>query len=158
MLYNFQEARDDIRALQGQLAVPLRKFERARSGTQSIPDSTGTAINFNSLINNELSNYLSWSASGVTCTKPLRVTIHAWVQFATSSSGNFRALTLARNGSGVAAQTTHPSGSFPDRCALSWVLDLEAGDTIAFNVFQNSGGALNITAGGFQFTAVGVDA
>jgi len=115
-----------------------------RAATQSIPDSTGTLVAFDAAISD---THGAWNTGTSLYTIPVpgwyRITTQ--VSFAASST-NGREVRLRVNGSNIRTlayifDPTASAGTFLNG-ATEYLFN--AGDTVGIQVFQNSGGALNV--------------
>lgn len=144
---------DDIEYLYGiSQGVTFSGAQISRSTNQSISDSTDTNISWNA----ESFDYGGWWSSGTALTVPagaipagytnIAVLAIARAKFASNTTGN-RKLTVLKNGSEVGS--TALGGVGGGDTTLVWLVELftvAAADTVAVQVYQTSGGALNVTA------------
>jgi hypothetical protein len=117
-----------------------------RTSAQSIPDSTWTAVTWN----NQLGDLGGWWSSGTNITMPSDfpagvttyfVSIPVMAVFATNTTGN-RGIRTLLNGSVVEQYSVFP----PDICtATTSMFEVAEGDVITLEVFQDSGGSLNLS-------------
>lgn len=143
---------DDIIYLKGQTdGFTLSGFSIRRAATQSISNSTDTDISFDT----ELQDFGGWWSSGTTATTPsaaipsgaseIGALVFAMVKFATDGDGK-RKVTVLKNGSAVdlwkvqALDDDNTTVIFPPQFTTT-----EAADTWKLQVWQNSGGALNVS-------------
>jgi hypothetical protein len=138
---------DDIVYLKGQTdALAASAVKLNRTSAQSIPDSTWTAV----VWNNQLGDLGGWWSSGTNIVMPSDfpagvsayfVDIPMVAVFATNTTGN-RGVRLLLNGSVVEQYSVFP----PDIAAVnSSIFEVAEGDVITMEVFQSSGGALNLS-------------
>ncbi len=150
---------DDLNYLKGvtdSLASSAVKVNRTSS--QSIPDSTATAI----VWNNQIGDLGGWWSSGANITMPsdypagittYLVVAHLIIKFATSSAGVQREVQTLLNGSAVDTITFEPVSGNPTVVPFtSTFFEVAEGDVITVEVTQDSGGALNVT--GAVITAI----
>lgn len=141
---------DDLTYLYGiAQGITFSGVQVTRQANQSISNSSDTNISFDT----ENMDYGGWWSSGTAVTVPagaipagytsIWVDVVGMAKFATDSSGK-RSLTLLKNGTSFgswkvsAIDDDNTTIIVPDGC------EVEAGDTIALQVWQNSGGALNV--------------
>lgn len=72
-------------------------------------------------------------------------TVQGWAVIAANTTG-MRSLEITQNGSIVLSTATNAPSSFDARLSLGNSFIAAAGDTFGLVAFQNSGGALNLTA------------
>lgn len=126
--------------------------QSSRSTTQSIPNVTWTDVLFTSE---------TWDTDAFhdTAVNPGRHIVPAGlggiyecvasVQFTASATGQTRRVAFAKNGGSQLREQSAPpqSASFQPALVTTGFFQLVAGDYITCQVFQDSGGALNTTAG-----------
>lgn len=141
--------RDDIEWLAGGSSNPKPSCKVYNSAAQSIANNTNTALTFNS-------EY--WDNGGMhsTAVNTSRITIPAssggkyWIggnaEFVANATGT-RWIGLQLNGSSFIARKQIPSnsGSYDTGLFVATMQSLSAGDYVELIVYQNSGGALNVT-------------
>lgn len=129
--------------------IKLHGVSVSRSSVQSIPDATTTTINFSSITTDydtdsftDVGNNRFNIPSGV---NKIRASFYGL--FAASATG-VRLFNIEKNGTAVSSQyMTNAGGSFGTGCTItSPILSVVGGtDYIDFSVYQNSGGALNLS-------------
>lgn len=145
----------DIEDLNGRLVgLTFSGCQVTRSGTQAISSSTDTLISFNV----ENFDYGAWFTSGTTITVPagaipsgfttIAVDLTAQIRFATNATGN-RTCVLLQNGAEVGSWTLGGLSGDPTTIIVPETAVVAAGDTLQVQVWQNSGGVLNITRAKF---------
>jgi hypothetical protein len=123
------------------------------AATQSIANDTFTAVNFtsesfdsNAFHDNSTNNTRFTIPAG----KGGKYLVNALVRYATNSSGR-RIASLRKNGSTYIANTQDMGASsisgLEPTVLMTSINELVAGDYVEFMVYQNSGGALNISGG-----------
>lgn len=129
-----------------------------RATTQSIPDATDTNMRFNVGTGTGTQVYDTDGSTGTyhTDTNDARFVapetgkyhVSVVAEFAASAAGQ-RGLYLQVNGAGDYGHdfVDNPLGGFAARLSISMDLLLTAGDYVTAVVWQNSGGALNLTSG-----------
>lgn len=143
--YLNQDLRDDQDALRGLNLCAAKVF---RTSNQSISSSTGyTAV--------------SWQSSAFTAGSPAPWVIGSPTRFTAPVAGRYlvvgnacwannnsgrRALGFGVNGSVTYGLQKQESNGV-DTCTGMTIIELAAGDYVEMRVFQNSGGALNLTGG-----------
>lgn len=142
---------DDITDLDARVALTVLSGTRvARTTTQSIPDSSATAVSFTT----ETFDQGGWVAvTSTTVTVPagaipagyttVALDIRVGVNFATNATG-YRKATVNQNGSPVLAPTKAAVSGTATNVNESTIVTAVSGDTFDVELFQNSGGALNI--------------
>lgn len=135
--------RDDLEFL---IAPPSVKAVRA--ATQSIPDSTWTAIQFTADDEWDTDGFHSTSSNTTQLVVPTgmggRYAIAGFARFASNATGN-RLLSVYRNG--AEKQTMTVAATVERNVAVLLELALAAADYVEMFVWQNSGAALYIDAG-----------
>lgn len=121
-----------------------------RTTSQSIPNSSATAVTFDS---EEFDNAAWFTPSSTTITVPEDgvVTVAGTFTYATNVTGT-RGIQVQKNASGVDGvyvPATSSTTNLPVAYANSFLC--VAGDTFTFNAFQSSGGALNLIAARITF-------
>lgn len=132
----------------GERVVPLEQQRNGRVkvqriGNQLINNSSNTLATFTTLLNDDLGY---WDNSGTFTVPPGGsgwYHITGMAAFAANSTGS-RAINLLRNGTRIATVFTANNGSSAWREDCDTETELEDGDTVQMQVFQNSGGALNL--------------
>lgn len=121
-------------------------LEVQTSGTQSVPDSTMTTVIFDSVDHDNRDRYNS--TTGVyTIPKTSKYDVIANIRFASSSAG-LRIIVLYANSSEIGRVVVQPvAGLSMDIQCTNVVKKLNSGDTIFVNVYQTSGGALDVQTG-----------
>jgi hypothetical protein len=148
---SFDNHADDLDYLKGQTdALAASAVKVNRTSSQSIPDSTATAIVWNNQIG-DLGGY--WS-SGANITMPsdypagvttYLCVAHLIIKFATNATGTRQVQTLL-NGSAVDTVTFGGIAGDPTIVPFtSTFFAVAEGDVITVEVTQTSGGALNVT-------------
>jgi len=143
---------DVIRSVGEILSFPeMPRCRVYQSTAQSIPDAAWTSITF------DAENY-DVKELHDTATNPERITIPpdaggtyvvtAQVIYAANSTG-YRAIRILLNGTTVLAygSITNPSGTYTVSVPISTIEQLNAGDYIEVQAYQNSGAALDTVAG-----------
>jgi hypothetical protein len=125
------------------------KVDRAGAGSQSIPNSTATNVTWT----NEVFDYGSWWSTGATITVPagaipagfttIALQIIALVRFVSNGTGG-RKIIVNKNGSEEDSFAIGALSGDPTTVALTAFFTAVSGDAITVQVFQNSGGALNM--------------
>lgn len=132
----------------GERIVPLaqQRYGRVkvqRIGNQPINNSSNTLATFTDLIYDDLGY---WDSSG-TFTVPAGGAglyhLTGMAAFVGNANGS-RAINLLRNGIRIATVFTANNGTSSWREDCDTETELEDGDTVQMQVFQNSGGALNL--------------
>jgi hypothetical protein len=133
----------------------LRKADTALTGVrariynsanESIPNSTVTTVTWNS---NRYDPTNMGDANGYTIVTPGAYHVGAGVRWAANATGQ-RVLYIILNGATflkINAQQAVTGGN-PTDMGVETVYEFVAGDTVRLQAFQDSGGALNITAAG----------
>jgi hypothetical protein len=132
------------------------------AGTQSIPSGASTAVNFtqedvdSAALHDNATNphQLVASASGV-------YLVTGDVELAGSAAGTTRTLCIVGQAPGQAEACVRepPSSAFNHRMSVSTIALLAAGQFVTLQVFQNSGGALDVTGDGVtEFSMVRISA
>ena len=116
------------------------------NAAQSIPNTTWTALTFNSE-RFDTSNIHSTSSNTSRLTAPTggKYLITGTACFTNNVTG-FRTFAFTINGTYINQSSTSNSGAFDSCQSPSTVYQLNAGDYAEFMVYQNSGGALNINS------------
>lgn len=146
--------RDDMEYLKGVVdGVGFSAVHVSRAATQSIPDGADTDVVFDT----ENLDFGGWWTSGATITVPagavpsgfttIAVHLIPKLNFATDATGNRRLLILV-NGAEIERMTLSALTGDPTVVQHSTYAEVAAGDTIKLQAYQNSGGNLNLQAGG----------
>lgn len=145
---HMNDVQDEITALQTSFINGQFRVSAYNAGTQSIPDTTATALTF-------ANEDFDTGALHDTGSNTSRVTVPAsgagayliiaGTAFAANATG-YRALTLRKNGTTNVAATTEPtnSASIGTFLQVQTVLVLSVADYVEVLATQNSGGALNV--------------
>jgi hypothetical protein len=122
----------------------------SRGANQSIPDTTDTNISFDT----EVYDYGGWWTSGTNIVVPAGAvptgftTIAVWVipifSFASNSTGR-RKVIIQKNGSTQETFSISALSGDPTVVILPTLITVAAADIITIQVYQSSGGALNVT-------------
>lgn len=115
---------------------------RTRNAVQSIPDNTWTSVNFNTQV---AQTSVSWASNQWTVKREGTYEVAGYARFTAGGTTGRRGIRITKNGARFIEILVPPTSadtsltiSFPVRCA--------AGDTLAVEVFQNSGSAQDIAA------------
>jgi hypothetical protein len=114
-----------------------------RVAAQSIPNSAFTAISWDTELQDN-DNQLTVPTSSLVLPNPGVYVGFGGVQFAGSASGSRTATTFKNGGEIVGSGQDAPANASGTRIICGAVFTGVAGDIISVNVFQGSGGALNI--------------
>ena len=122
-----------------------------RATTQSIPHNAGTKVSFSATAFDTSSFWASGSPTRLTVPvgqagKYLAI---ATVDWDNASTSGVRALALQKNGAGKIVEVVDNASSAHMGQQVSQVIDLAAGDYIEAEVYQNSGGSLNLLVSAF---------
>lgn len=142
---------DDISYLYGvSVATSLSAVQVTRSATQSVATSNAEYVSFDT----ENLDYGGWWSSGTTVTVPagaipsgyttIAVLVFAQVTWATNGTGK-RRIQVHKNGSSFGGWKISAVDDDTTALYLSELTTVAAGDTIKLDVWQNSGGSLNVT-------------
>ena len=154
---------DDIAALYSvQQGLTFSAAQLRRAANQSIPDSTQTAISFDT----ETLDVGGWYSSGTNVVVPagaipagatsIGLDVRGIITYASNTTGH-RQIRLQLNGSDIdAISGSGLDGGDSTVIALSAVTTAVAGDILTLVAYQNSGGALNVTAARFTVLRLGV--
>lgn len=122
--------------------------QAVRTANQSIPNTTWTSVQFTAADTRDTDGFHSTTENQHQFIIPAG--LGGWystlflAQFATNSSG-FRAQRFIINGGGtVASQYLPPVNGQETRMSLADEILLAAGDVVEFQVYQSSGGSLNV--------------
>lgn len=115
---------------------------------QSIPDSTVTALTFNTeRFDTDGIHSTTSNTSRLTCRTAGVYHMDAHVEFASNSTGE-RQLLLKLNGTTfIAADSRAAINGNPTKASIPTTYQLVVGDYVEVFVFQSSGGALNVLTG-----------
>lgn len=143
---------DGIVELQGVTeGVPFSGFQidRAGAGSQSIPNTTNTDVTFT----HEILDIGGWWSSGISAAVPAGaipsgftvIAVHyiALVRFVSNGTGS-RKIIVVQNGSEVNSYALSALSGETTTVPLNGYATCEAGDTFGVQVYQSSGGALNM--------------
>lgn len=112
----------------------------------SIPNNTLTTLTFNSE---------RWDTDGIhegvtnpdrlTCQTAGKYVIHATIEYAASNAGN-RVVALYVNATNIVYVTYTATQTLASRYEVSAIYDLDVDDYVTCQVYQTSGGALNVVS------------
>lgn len=139
-------AGDGPKLTHGSLIVPAARVYH--NVAQSIPTAVGTLLAFNSeRFDTDAIHDVTTNNSRLTCKTAGKYLIFANVEFAANATG-VRYINIALNGATVIGSQTSLSSdvTIPARINASVIYDLAVNDYIEVNVYQDSGGALNVTS------------
>ena len=122
------------------LAQP--RSHRTRSGTQSIADNTWTAINFDSA---GTQTGVTWGSSQWTVITAGDYTVGGYARFTAGGTTGRRGIRITKNGSRYAEILVPPTAA-DTSLTICLPVECAASDTLAIEVFQNSGSSQNIAA------------
>jgi hypothetical protein len=117
----------------------------------AIPNTTHTILAFDSeRYDTDTIHSTSSNTSRLTCVTPGVYAISAHVSFAPSAAGTLRAVHIRLNGATFIAVNYDPpvGGGFSTNVSVSTQYRLAAGDYVEVDVYQDSGGSLNVQAAG----------
>ena len=141
---------DSLRIKDG--LIKIDKCFVKKTGTQSINNGTDTKIAWDS----EDSDEGGWHdnvTNNTRITVPVTATyrISVSIEFVTNGTGG-RFVNVFKNGVAIpGASVAQATASFVTVLTLSYPVDLQAGDYLEVNVYQASGGALNVSNGNSFF-------
>lgn len=131
----------------------------SRNGTQSIPTATTTTVIFNSeYFDTNSAHNTSTGVFTVPTGKGGKYLVSAIVEFAGSAAGA-RSIDVLTNGTGsccldfLFAGSVHAAG---DMLKGSTIVSVAEGNTIELQVYQNTGGNLNIGVSGVTYTNMSI--
>jgi hypothetical protein len=118
-----------------------------RTTNQSIPNTTFTDLTFPNIEADNMSNFVS-GGSVITVTRTAMYNVQIGCIFANVAGGVDRSIIVMRNGVEVPAsgQNEVPNAAASPRLSATSGIVCSAGDTISTRVYQDSGGAINITS------------
>ena len=141
---------DDVRdAVDFLLGVPAARVART-AGTQSIPNTTTTAITYDTEVSDsDGMATLGTNADRLTCITPGLYRVTAAQHLAANATG-IRYLTINKTGTAIAAHRALTIGAYTMTLTATCLVQLAAADYITQTLYQNTGGALvtDITLGG----------
>jgi hypothetical protein len=146
---------EDIEDLNGRLeGLTFSGVQVSRSTNQSIPTSSDTLLSWTT----ENLDYGAWWSSGTTVTVPagaipagfttIAVDVTAQVRFGANGTGK-RRVTLLKNGSSFGSWKISALDDDNTDLIVPDTVVVAAGDELTVQVWQNSGGGLNVTAAKF---------
>lgn len=118
-----------------------------RTTNQSIPNTTFTDISFPNIEADNMSNFVSGGTT-ITVTRTGMYNVQIGLIFANVAGGVDRSQIVMRNGIEVPAsgQNEVPNAAASPRLSATTGIVCNAGDTITTRCYQDSGGAINVTA------------
>jgi hypothetical protein len=143
----------DVEYLYGvSTGISFSGVQLRRAANQSISTSTDTNISWDT----ENLDYGGWWSSGTAITVPagaipagytsIMLDVVTMVKFATDGTGK-RRVTWLKNGSSFGSWKTTSLDDDVTTIVFPEAVEVAAGDTIAVQVWQNSGSSLNVTEG-----------
>lgn len=132
-------------------AVPFSGFQidRAGAGSQSIPNTTDTDVTFT----HEILDIGGWWSSGISAVVPAgavpsgytTIAVHyiALVRFVSNGTGS-RKIIVVQNGSEISSLAVSALSGEQTVVTLTGYVTCEAADTFGVQVYQSSGGSLNM--------------
>jgi hypothetical protein len=137
----------------GSVGTTFAGVQISRSTNQSCADSVMSDISMTS----EAFDYGGWWASGAGVTVPagvipagfttIAVLVTAYVKWATNGSG-MRKIELQKGGTAFGTLATSALSGETTQLQITDVVVVAAGDVLNVSAWQNTGGALNVTAAG----------
>lgn len=119
------------------------------SANQSIANTTFTTLAFNSeRYDNDGEHDNTTNNSRLTCKTAGKYRITANVQFASNATGYREVFFLVNGTTAIADIIQDANASFATTMSLSTTYELAVNDYVEVRVYQNSGGALNVSAVG----------
>lgn len=145
----------DIRDNSNFLATDKAMWSISRAAVQSIPNATLTEVAWTSeSFDNAGLHSLVTNTGRVTTTVAGKYLLMVTVNFAANATG-FRDLVLNVSGSQALSMETAPSASAATGMQLNGLVSVTAGQYFTVSVYQNSGGALDLSSCWFSGMWVG---
>ena len=135
------EIRDVIRFLTSGCACTV-----SRAATQSIPNNTATPVTWDTQLD-DVDGIITPSSDTFTFTRDGIIAVRSYATFAAAIGGR-RELMFTLNGSVISGAGSNAAITNSHGSGMCHSVDVAvlAGDTATINVFQNSGGAVNLVA------------
>ena len=125
-------------------AIGVRVIRDSASATQSIPNTTVTALTFDTTIYDTNSFFDVLTPTRLTCTLAGIYVITGAFRIDSNATGQ-RQIRITRNGADIIAlENQLPVSTILTNIGITTQYQLAVNDYVEISVFQNSGGALNI--------------